>query len=156
MLQLTTNTYLLRPKALSDARSETSTESDEPVESHDVGLTPSSGKGCSKAKSSLCKNFAEKGYCPYGSKCQFAHGPQELRINMDTNRSYKTKGCHSFEKKGFCCYGDRCNFIHQLAGPSDSGRKWKAIHANHRDTLRTLHINSSSRLLSLLGLNDPL
>jgi hypothetical protein len=75
MLQLTTNTYLLRPKALSDARSETSTESDEPVESHDVGLTPSSGKGCSKAKSSLCKNFAEKGYCPYGSKCQFAHGP---------------------------------------------------------------------------------
>lgn len=28
----------------------------------------------SKAKSSLCRNYSESGYCPYGVKCQFAHG----------------------------------------------------------------------------------
>lgn len=30
----------------------------------------------SKLKSSLCKNYAIQGFCPYGKKCQFAHGPQ--------------------------------------------------------------------------------
>lgn len=29
----------------------------------------------SKAKSSLCRNYMQKGNCPYGTKCQFAHGP---------------------------------------------------------------------------------
>lgn len=29
----------------------------------------------SKLKSSLCRNYARSGYCPYGAKCQFAHGP---------------------------------------------------------------------------------
>lgn len=28
-----------------------------------------------KCKRSLCKNFTEQMYCPYGDKCQFAHGP---------------------------------------------------------------------------------
>lgn len=28
----------------------------------------------SKIKSSLCRNYSENGYCPYGYKCQFAHG----------------------------------------------------------------------------------
>ena len=27
-----------------------------------------------KEKSELCKKFMEKGHCPYGSKCKFAHG----------------------------------------------------------------------------------
>ena len=64
-----------------------------------------------KAKSSLCKNFSEKGYCPYGFKCQFAHGLEELRCNVDEN-SYKTKPCNSFWRKGHCPYGFRCNFSH--------------------------------------------
>lgn len=34
-----------------------------------------------KVKSSLCKNFTQTGLCPYGDKCQFAHGTQELRCN---------------------------------------------------------------------------
>ena len=67
-----------------------------------------------KSKSSLCRNFSEKGYCPYGFKCQFAHGVEELRCNIDEN-SYKTKPCNSFWKKNCCPYGFRCNFSHSIA-----------------------------------------
>ncbi len=70
----------------------------------------------SKLKSSLCKNFAINGFCPYGKKCQFAHGPEELRCNENVNTSYKTKPCFSFLKKGYCPYGHRCNFLHKEAG----------------------------------------
>lgn len=28
-----------------------------------------------KVKSSLCRNFVTNGFCPYGKRCQFAHGP---------------------------------------------------------------------------------
>lgn len=66
-----------------------------------------------KAKSSLCRNFMEKGVCPYGNKCQFAHGPSELKCNSDQQMSYKTRPCHAFNRKGFCSYGSRCNFLHQ-------------------------------------------
>ncbi|KAJ1664047.1 hypothetical protein IW140_004346 [Coemansia sp. RSA 1813] len=30
-------------------------------------------------KTRLCQRFADEGSCPYGSKCQFAHGEEELR-----------------------------------------------------------------------------
>lgn len=70
-----------------------------------------------KTKSSLCKNFAEKGSCPYGQKCQFAHGVEELRCNVDEN-SYKTKPCNSYWKKNCCPYGFRCNFSHSIAPSS--------------------------------------
>ena len=66
----------------------------------------------SKLKRSLCRNFVEKGFCPYGRKCQFAHGLSELKINTTQNNLYKTKTCFSFQRKGFCIYGIRCNFIH--------------------------------------------
>lgn len=72
-----------------------------------------SDEGRSKLKSSLCRNFVTTGYCPYGNRCQFAHGPEELRCNENINTSYKTKTCFSFLKKGYCPYGHRCNFLHK-------------------------------------------
>lgn len=36
-----------------------------------------------KMKTSLCKKFTETGHCPYGNKCQFAHGVAELRCVAD-------------------------------------------------------------------------
>ncbi|KAI5807991.1 hypothetical protein DFH27DRAFT_607714 [Peziza echinospora] len=34
-------------------------------------------------KTSLCEKFARNGtYCPYGRKCQFAHGVKELRQSL--------------------------------------------------------------------------
>ena len=31
-----------------------------------------------KYKTELCKTFSETGKCPYGFKCRFAHGKEEL------------------------------------------------------------------------------
>lgn len=122
-----------------DSKSETSTDGDDrDLHIEYLGNSrnfPTLPKGSSKAKSSLCKNFMQRGHCPYGGRCQFAHGPEELKINMDHNRSYKTKSCHAFEKKGYCCFGDRCNFIHERSGASgqmEPAKKWTAIYSNHR------------------------
>jgi hypothetical protein len=113
-------------------------------------MAPLYSGGSSKAKSSLCKNFTEKGFCPYGSKCQFAHGPHELRINMEHNRSYKTKGCHAFAKKGYCCYGDRCNFKHERGSLENLKEKWSNIYSNHRDTFFCIFRSEGSQLMRML------
>lgn len=114
-----------------DSKSETSTDNDD----HDFPLDHPLPRP-SKAKSSLCKNFTDKGHCPYGSRCQFAHGPQELRINLDQNRSYKTKECQAF-RKGACSYGQRCNFIHRPEPLCPHPhQKWSRIYSNFRDLFR--------------------
>lgn len=133
-----------------DTLSETSTESCEIPDSlghldyllH--GRNPQSSNN--KAKSSLCRNFMEKGSCPYGSKCQFAHGPHELKCNSDHHMSYKTRPCHAFARKGFCTYGQRCNFLH-LADPTEPTLE---IEKGYREVLYEAR-NGGSRLLSILG-----
>lgn len=108
-----------------DAVSQASTDGDDnqnlefflkSAKGKNIGCGGSNSKN-NKMKSSLCRNFSEKGYCPYGFKCQFAHGLEELRCNVDEN-SYKTKPCNSFWKKGCCPYGFRCNFSHSIP-PTD-------------------------------------
>ena len=32
-------------------------------------------------KREMCKNWTEAGFCRYGSKCQYAHGAEELSDN---------------------------------------------------------------------------
>jgi hypothetical protein len=77
-----TETYLVKPiNSLSDNKSEASTEGEE---NNDFSYSENfhflhnhcndSKLSKSKIKSSLCKKFTEKGFCPYGEKCQFAHG----------------------------------------------------------------------------------
>ncbi|KAJ2818936.1 hypothetical protein IWW50_005638, partial [Coemansia erecta] len=34
-------------------------------------------------KTRLCQRFSELGECPYGEKCQFAHGEAELRVSLE-------------------------------------------------------------------------
>jgi hypothetical protein len=64
-----------------------------------------------KYKTELCKKFQSTGFCPYGNKCQFAHGKEEL-ISKIQNANYKKRKCRSFYEKGYCPYGIRCNFQH--------------------------------------------
>ena len=62
-------------------------------------------------KTELCRSFEEMGYCRYGAKCQFAHGPEELRAVV-RHPKYKTEVCRTFSINGTCPYGTRCRFIH--------------------------------------------
>lgn len=64
-----------------------------------------------KYKTELSKKFQSTGKCPYGHKCRFAHGKEEL-ISKTQGANYKKKLCKSFEEKGYCPYGSRCNFRH--------------------------------------------
>ncbi|KAJ1731200.1 hypothetical protein LPJ61_002648 [Coemansia biformis] len=38
-------------------------------------------------KTRLCQRFSEQGECPYGDRCQFAHGDNELRTTPESPRS---------------------------------------------------------------------
>lgn len=64
-----------------------------------------------KYKTEICKKFQTTGKCPYGEKCRFAHGKQEL-ITKQQGKNYKKRPCKSFFEKGYCPYGSRCNFQH--------------------------------------------
>ena len=62
-------------------------------------------------KTELCRQFDEHGACWYGPRCQFAHGPAELRTVV-RHPKYKTDLCRPFHTTGLCPYGSRCHFIH--------------------------------------------
>ena len=62
-------------------------------------------------KTELCKKFQTTGKCPYGHKCRFAHGKNEL-ISKAQGANYKKEKCKSFYEKGYCPYGSRCKFQH--------------------------------------------
>jgi len=62
-------------------------------------------------KTELCRNWEEYGRCPYGKKCLFAHGADELR-SLRRNPLFKTSPCYWFYKVGICNHGKRCVFAH--------------------------------------------
>lgn len=65
-------------------------------------------------KTEMCRSYVETGgNCRYGDRCQFAHGPNELRL-VDRHPRYKTELCRTFHSRGFCAYGARCHFIHNV------------------------------------------
>ncbi|KDO19641.1 hypothetical protein SPRG_14542 [Saprolegnia parasitica CBS 223.65] len=70
-------------------------------------------------KTELCKHFTETGTCRYGSKCQFAHGEDELR-GVLRHPKYKTTKCKAFLATGKCMYGGRCRFIHDSSPEEDN------------------------------------
>ncbi|XP_036974033.1 mRNA decay activator protein ZFP36L1 [Acanthopagrus latus] len=70
-------------------------------------------------KTELCRTYEESGTCKYGTKCQFAHGYDELR-GLSRHPKYKTEPCRTFHTIGFCPYGARCHFIHN-ADEVDTG-----------------------------------
>ncbi len=75
----------------------------------------------------ICKHYNTTQGCSYGDKCQFAHGPQELKIynpnsfsdnqidfskNQKSLVNYKIVKCKNWEKDGTCKYGKHCTFAH--------------------------------------------
>lgn len=76
------------------------------------GLGPSlSNKKTNLYKTELCRSWEEKGTCRYSSKCQFAHGQDELRP-VSRHPKFKTEICRTFCLHGSCPYGKRCCFLH--------------------------------------------
>lgn len=76
--------------------------------------SPGPSKQHTLYKTELCRGWIETGTCRYGSKCQFAHGREELRP-VPRHPKYKTEVCRSFTATGVCAYGPRCRFIHGVA-----------------------------------------
>ncbi|KAG7193939.1 uncharacterized protein KQ657_005138 [Scheffersomyces spartinae] len=62
-------------------------------------------------KTELCASFVKMGVCPYGNKCQFAHGENELK-RVDRPPKWRSKACANWAKFGTCRYGNRCCFKH--------------------------------------------
>ncbi|KAG6866843.1 hypothetical protein C0991_008779 [Blastosporella zonata] len=80
-------------------------------------------------KTELCRSWEEKGTCRYGTKCQFAHGEDELR-KVARHPKYKTEICRTFWVSGTCPYGKRCCFIHTelpTSGAAPNGGATPAI-----------------------------
>lgn len=65
-------------------------------------------------KTELCASFMSTGgNCPYGEKCQFAHGPQELKT-VDRPPKWRSKPCQNWVRTGTCSYNERCCFRHDV------------------------------------------
>ncbi|KEF57979.1 uncharacterized protein A1O9_05902 [Exophiala aquamarina CBS 119918] len=58
----------------------------------------------------LCNNFYLKGYCPYGSNCEFDHSKALTSVELDTFRyKARTSSCRtSFCQDPTCCLGHTC------------------------------------------------
>ncbi|GIL99267.1 hypothetical protein Vretimale_4428, partial [Volvox reticuliferus] len=79
-------------------------------------------------KTEMCRSWSETGSCRYGSKCQFAHGPEELRPVV-RHPKYKTENCRTFAATGACQYGSRCRFIHAAPPGSAMGTPRSQAHS---------------------------
>ncbi|SCV66946.1 BQ2448_5592 [Microbotryum intermedium] len=73
-------------------------------------------------KTELCRGWEEKGSCRYGSKCQFAHGVEDLRY-LNRHPKFKSEICRTFWLHGSCPYGRRCCFIHTTVPPESALHK---------------------------------
>mmetsp|Transcript_111883 Transcript_111883/g.154527 ORF Transcript_111883/g.154527 Transcript_111883/m.154527 type:complete len:92 (+) Transcript_111883:346-621(+) len=60
-----------------------------------------------KHKTELCRNW-ERGDCPYGNLCAYAHGDEELIKKKHLPTKYKTRLCKQYHNQLYCPYGIRC------------------------------------------------
>jgi len=102
-------------------------------------------------KTELCRSWEEKGSCRYGTKCQFAHGEEELR-SVARHPKYKTEICRTFWVSGACPYGKRCCFIHTelpVSGvaPGADGAPPPSVHTPNRERSNSDPNESSLSLL---------
>ena len=102
---------------------------------HNKGLAPQNLRGDpfrrAKVKTELCLHFSRGKACPFGEKCNYAHGEDELKYTtlMDMERagladaaSFRCLPCFTWVATGACPFGQRCVHIHdtRLTGPKSS------------------------------------
>ncbi|UMM20132.1 hypothetical protein L5515_015485 [Caenorhabditis briggsae] len=87
----------------------------EALESKDEGTKDQENEKPAGYKTRLCTHYSSGRKCPKRSKCQFAHGPKELRSRVSPAKDprLKTMVCRSI---GSCSLGIRCRFLHPEDG----------------------------------------
>lgn len=84
-----------------------------------------------KVKTELCRHYGTKRGCPFGDKCNYAHGEHELKYTnlMDLDRAglidieiYRTHPCFTWVATGACPFDSRCSGLHdpRIRGSSKS------------------------------------
>jgi len=101
-------------------------------------------------KTELCRTFVETGRCNYNTKCQFAHGAQDMRSLLH-HPKYKTELCRAFHTVGLCQYGPRCHYVHstgageaQVGGVSKQRRDRTGEDSHHGSSLSPMSRPDSS------------
>ncbi|DBA84516.1 hypothetical protein WJX77_012125 [Trebouxia sp. C0004] len=66
---------------------------------------------------SWCNDFFDKGSCPRGRHCKFAHTLQQLRIDAGIEKgtiqpAFKTNFCANMASNGYCPHGVKCQHAH--------------------------------------------
>lgn len=74
----------------------------------------SSGSNSVVHKREICRSWEDSSYCRHGSKCQFAHGKEEVRPSRLPSKN-KSEICKSYSGSGSCSYGAKCRFSHHQA-----------------------------------------
>lgn len=132
----------------------------------DCGRLPQTARN-NLYKTELCKHYTENGSCRYGSKCQFAHGEDELR-GVLRHPKYKTTRCKAFLSTGKCMYGSRCRFIH-TRHPGDEDQRFvdygssdlrdnlssTASESDDQESTKDLLINPYGNVLEPIDLSVP-
>lgn len=75
------------------------------------GGTSSSGSNSSAYKREICRSWEDSSFCRHGSKCQFAHGKEEVRLSRFPSKT-KSEICKSYSGSGSCSFGAKCRFSH--------------------------------------------
>lgn len=122
----------------------------------DCGRLPQTARN-NLYKTELCKHFTENGACRYGSKCQFAHGMDELR-GVLRHPKYKTTRCKAFIQTGKCMYGARCRFIHTDLDDDDVRDNMSSTASESDDQdlpLKDLLVNPYGNALEPIDLSTP-
>jgi len=78
-----------------------------------------------KIKTELCLYYTQGWKCPFGSKCNYAHGIDELKYTklidmeraglVDDVKTYRTHPCFSWVSSGCCPFGQRCSFAVEIS-----------------------------------------
>jgi len=85
-----------------------------------------------KVKTELCRHFGTQKGCPFGDKCNYAHGEHELKYTklMDLERAglvdieiFRTHPCPIWIATGACPFDQRCSGVHDPRA-SSSHSSW--------------------------------
>ncbi|XP_071935780.1 uncharacterized protein [Coffea arabica] len=71
----------------------------------------SGGSENSFYKTEKCRSSEDSNAGRFGTKCQFAHGKEELRSSRISKNKLEAQFCKTYSS-GSCAYGTKCRFVH--------------------------------------------